>query len=82
MFMRMNSKCAHQLSFMLAHIARKSHHATPAQPYNPHSVAATEPRGSVQPGLFALSPRERSSDRSGSADETLFVRQPTMDDQQ
>ncbi len=37
----------------LAYLGRKSHHATPAEPYNPHS-RGTEPRGFVQQGLSAL----------------------------
>jgi hypothetical protein len=43
---------------------RKSHGTMPAPPYNPHSIAAPQPRGFVQQGLSALSPRRRSTDRS------------------
>jgi hypothetical protein len=33
----------------------------PLPPYNPHSIAAAQPRGFVQQGLSALSPRRRFS---------------------
>src|SRR5207247_10049226 len=52
---------------------QKSHSITLAPPYNPHSVAARRPLGSVQQGLSALSRRSCSSDRVCSADETQFV---------
>ena len=58
----------------LERIGRKSHHVTTAQPYNPLSVAATQPRGFVQQGLSARRPVGAHTDHRRSADETLFVR--------
>ena len=62
-------------SCTLARLDQKSHRVTPDPPYNPHSVAAAQPRGFVQQGLSALSPRRCSPDHRGRADETLFVGQ-------
>ena len=42
-----------RIACTLAFLGQKSHHLTPAQPYNSHS-AATQPRGFVQQGLSAL----------------------------
>ena len=53
----------HQQAFTLARLARKSHRITPEPPYNPHNIAAAQPRGIVQQGLSALSECRRSSNR-------------------
>ena len=44
-------------AFTLARLTRNSRRVTLTQPYNPHSVAAAQPRGLVQQGLSALSLR-------------------------